>query len=114
MEESLKVFFSDLDFQWQEILGIYNKIDKKTKRLGANLDNESLMDSVAYRLHNLYGAYEDLFKMVAKFLDNQIEDSSRYHIEILKRMMIDIEGVRPSFISREAYIYLVPNDPTTQ
>lgn len=106
MEESLKVFFSDLDFQWQEILGIYNKIDEKTKRLGANLDNESLVDSVAYRLHNLYGAYEDLFKMVAKFFDNQIEDSSRYHIEISKRMMIDIEGVRPSLISHEAYIYL--------
>ncbi len=41
MEESLKIFFSDLNFQWQEILEIYNKIEDKFKSLESNPDNET-------------------------------------------------------------------------
>jgi hypothetical protein len=106
LEEALKIFFSDLDFQWQQILEIYNKIEEKMKKLELKPNDEELLDSLAYKLHNLYCAYEDLLKIVAKFFDNQIEDTSQYHIEILKRMMIDIKGIRPNLISKEAYKYL--------
>lgn len=38
--------------------------------------------------HNLYCAFEDLFKIVAETFENHIQDKSKYHQELLKRMDI--------------------------
>ena len=61
---------------------IYVKIEEKLKKLKKNPGNEELKDSLAYWLHNLYCAYEDLFKIIAKFFENRIEDPSRFHIQL--------------------------------
>jgi len=53
-------------------------------------------------LHNLYCAFEDLFKIVAEAFENHIQDKSRYHVELLRRMTIRIEGVRPPLLGEES------------
>ena len=60
------------------------------------------MDSMAYQLHNLYGAYEQLFEIVAGFFENQIE-GARYHIDMLRRMKTEIKGMRPALLSEPAF-----------
>ncbi|RLF00078.1 MAG: hypothetical protein DRJ63_03550 [Thermoprotei archaeon] len=106
MEARLAVLLAEIDHQWNYILKIYDSIEEKLKRLKRDKDNEDLRDSLAYRLHNLYCAYEDLFKIIAKFFENRIEDPSRYHIELLRRMLIEIKGIRPNLISEKTYVYL--------
>lgn len=58
---------------------------------------------MAYKLHNLYGAYEELFEIIADFFENQIE-GTRYHMDLLRRMKLNIEGIRPSLLSQETYL----------
>lgn len=106
MEAKLAILFAELDYQWKQILRVHRSIEDKLARLKIEPKNEDLRDSLAYKLHNLYCAYEDLFEIVAKFFENRIEDPARFHIEILRRMMINIEGVRPSLVSEESYVYL--------
>ncbi|NSW76486.1 MAG: hypothetical protein HPY68_06880, partial [Candidatus Atribacteria bacterium] len=60
-------------------------------------------ESLAYQLHNLYCAYEDLFRIVAGFFENTIDDQRKYHTELLKRMTLFIEGIRPALISEESF-----------
>ena len=64
------------------------------------------MESVGYQLHNLYCAFEDLFKIVAETFENHIQDKSKYHLELLKRMAISIEGIRPRLLSQECFLLL--------
>jgi hypothetical protein len=64
------------------------------------------MESVGYQLHNLYCAFEDLFKIVAETFENHVQDKSKYHQELLKRMAISIEGVRPRLLSQECFLLL--------
>ncbi len=103
MEEKLKVFIAELDAQWKEILKLHTVIEHKEGVLKTDRGNEDLTISLAYKLHNLYSAYEDMFKMTAKFCENQIEDMSLYHSALINRMRIEIEGVRPSLLSDESY-----------
>lgn len=56
-----------------------------------------------YTLHNLYGALEHLFERIARTFENQVEDLARYHAELLRRMMLDIQGVRPAVLTRASY-----------
>lgn len=103
MEERLKVFTAELDAQWREILKIYSLIAKRIEPLNRDIGNEDLTDSLAYKIHNLYSAYEDMFKLIAKFFENQIEDFARYHTGLIKRMQIEIEGIRPKLLSEESF-----------
>lgn len=62
MEERIRVLIAELDAQWREILKLYDSIENKVQLLRSDLENENLTDSLAYKLHNLYSAYENIFK----------------------------------------------------
>lgn len=86
--------------QIREIEKIFKEITDRKKSAGKS---KASLESLAYKLHNLYSAYEDLFKIIARHFENQIEDISRYHKELLKRMTLSIEGVRPALLSEETH-----------
>ncbi|MGA1863024.1 hypothetical protein OWM07_09075 [Deferribacter thermophilus] len=99
MEKELFIILkSEINAQLGEIEKIYKKLQERE----SSNDRFSL-EAVAYQLHNLYCAYEDLFKIVARTFENNITDPSQFHIELLKRMAISIEGVRPNMISEKTF-----------
>ena len=100
-KERLAILQAEIKAQMQEIEGIYIRIeDRKRKK------DKAAMESVGYQLHNLYCAFEDLFKIVAETFENHIQDKSKFHQELLKRMAISIEGVRPRLLSQECFLLL--------
>jgi hypothetical protein len=111
-KERLAVLQAEIKAQIQGIEGIYTRIEDRTKWANPGTDlnlsptNKAVMESVGYQLHNLYCAFEDLFKIVAETFENHIQDKNKYHQELLKRMAISIEGVRPRLLSQECLLLL--------
>lgn len=99
--ERLAILKSEMHAQVSEIEDIYNKLEDRRKKRG-----KAGIESIGYQLHNLYCAFEDLFKIVAESFENHIQDKTKYHMELLRRMTVSIEGVRPSLLSRESYMML--------
>jgi uncharacterized protein YutE (UPF0331/DUF86 family) len=97
----LKLLKSDLETQLSEIAKIFARIEKRKA-----IKDKIVLESLAYQLHNLYCAFEDLFKIVAGYFENNIEDRRKYHRELLWRMTVSVEGVRPSLLSSEAFVLL--------
>jgi len=62
--------------------------------------------NMGYYLHNLYNAFENIFLNIADVFENQIKERDRWHYSLQKRMSLDIEGIRPKVISKEASNYL--------
>ncbi|MFH1563320.1 MAG: hypothetical protein ABIF11_07905 [Nitrospirota bacterium] len=91
---------AELEAQLKEIDKIYEEI--KDRKKGAKR-NKAKLESLGYKLHNLYCAFEDLFKIVARCFENNIMDISKYHKEMLKKMSLSIDGVRPALISDQSY-----------
>jgi len=58
---------------------------------------------LAYLLHNLYCSVEDIFREIAKTFENKLENPAKYHRELLKRMHMDIPGIRPKLLSSQSY-----------
>lgn len=94
----LAVLEAELNSHKQEIEKIYAKI----KLRAANLGDEAAVESLGYQLHNLYCAYEELFQAVAEAFENNVEKGLTWHKELLRRMSVTIEGIRPKLISEEA------------
>ncbi|MDO8445648.1 MAG: hypothetical protein Q7T53_06050 [Deltaproteobacteria bacterium] len=99
--ERLTILKSEMHAQIGEIEGIYNKLEDRKKKRG-----KAGLESIGYQLHNLYCAFEDLFKIVAESFENHIQDKAKYHMELLKRMRVSIEGVRPPLLTQESYLLL--------
>lgn len=97
-EERLSLLSASIAGQRDEIERIYAKIDDRRHTKGA-----ANLESLAYQLHNLYCAFEDLFSLVAGFFENRIDEKAGYHRELLWRMKIAIQGVRPALLSEDTY-----------
>jgi len=97
-KKEIEVLKSEIAGQITDIDKIYQAIEDR-KRCRNKLELESL----CLWLHNLYCAFEDLLKIVAKAFENNIMDEERYHIALLKRMTVDIKGVRPALIGTKTF-----------
>lgn len=83
---------------------IINELLNKIKKMEiSDSSSEEKVIILGYLLHNLYCALEDLFSEIAKIFENQIEDPSKYHKELLKRVSIEIPKIRPKVISKESF-----------
>ena len=91
----LALLRAEMSAQVRQIDEIYGKIAERKEGKG-----QADVESLAYQLHNLYCAFEDLFKRVAGTFENRLDEARRYHVELLKRLRLTIEGVRPALIRR--------------
>jgi uncharacterized protein YutE (UPF0331/DUF86 family) len=85
-------------------------IERVYERLGdclsEGLSTPAQRDSVAYQIHNVYCAVEDLLKLVANTFENRIGSSGEWHRVILLRLSQPVEGIRPAFLSEETFTIL--------
>lgn len=105
--EALTIFLSEFDLQVSQIEKSYTLLEKKRAKSENEFLSIELVESIGYWLHNLYSAYEELFQLIAAFWENSLDNASAYHIQLLKRMRIEIPGVRPAVMkSEESFVSL--------
>jgi len=81
-----------------------NILDKMVEELRAKSPSTKEETVYAgYLLHNLYSGFEELFQEIARTFENRVEDTSRFHRELLKRMSIEVPGIRPKLLSPESF-----------
>ena len=102
MNAQLQLLKSDIQVEMAAIERIFNALSS---------DDTDLSDAkdaivIGYYLHNLYNAFESVFKRVAESFENHIPDKSRWHSLLLERMGRDIEGIRPRLLSEAAIVCL--------
>jgi len=103
-KDDLTVLESDLHNQMALIREVVHTLEQRAE--GEWHDDPIRMESIAYQIHNLYNAVEDLLKFVAAHFENNIADASRWHTELLRRMSQEISGVRPALLSKECFLLI--------
>jgi len=93
------LFEAEIHERYSTVQQIYKRVNSRQATFKNAAEG---VDSIAYQIHNLYGAYEQLFETAANFFENQIE-GARYHADLLRRMKIEIEGMRPALLSESTY-----------
>lgn len=96
------VLKAEVEERYRDLVRIYERIGQRRAEFK---ETDEGLDSMAYQLHNLYNAFEQLFETVAHFFENQIEGEA-YHTGLLRRMKLDIEGIRPALLSGDAFALL--------
>ena len=102
-QKQVVIFLAEFDFQVKQIDSIYGSLENKVVSIEKKRVAAEAVESTGYWMHNLYCAFEDLFKLVAGFWENNLSANGDYHIHLLKRMLVEIEGVRPLLLSSVSY-----------
>ena len=105
-QDRIVVFLAEFDYQVQQINSMYTRLETKVSAIEKQTVAVEAVESAGYWMHNLYCAFEDLFKLVAGFWENSLSADGEFHVQLLKRMLLSIEGVRPALLSEGSYRFL--------
>jgi len=100
MNEKMLILERKIDREQQTISNIYDKIGEPN--LEAETDENTLI-VLAYHLHSLYTAFENVFQQIAVTFENQLDDNSGWHTQLLQRMALDLTPIRPAVIDEDAF-----------
>ena len=94
--------------KYSTLIGFFNKQIPIIKRifgevLHLDLNIYENQYVFALKVQQIYTAVEDIFKNIAKTFENNIENYSHFHSELLQRMNIEVMNIRPKAISDETY-----------
>ena len=64
------------------------------------------VDSAGHHLSRAYNVIEQMALRVAKAFENNVDDERGWHTELLRRVSIRIEGVRPAFFPEDLRVSL--------
>ena len=87
-KKQVVVFLAEFDYQVGEIESLYGKLKQKLTVIEEQPVAAESIESAGYWLHNLYCAFEDLFKLVAGFWENTLAADGEFHGHLLKRMLL--------------------------
>lgn len=61
--------------------------------------DDFLVDAAALNLHSFYAGLERVFVSIAARLDRSVPTGEIWHVELLRQMAAEVQGVRPPVIS---------------
>lgn len=102
MNETIRLLQAEIRSDLQAIEEAYTALHRVS---GGELDEETGI-LTAYHLHVIYGLFENLLTRIASVFGNRIEDQAKWHAQLLHRMTLDVEDVRPAVISPDLYHHL--------
>ncbi len=93
----IALLLAHLEEQWRVLERIYAGLQE------LSIQDEKDTVYAGYLLHNFYTAFEDLMREVARTFENTVDDTARYHRELLKRMKLNVLGIRPALVSEASF-----------
>jgi ferredoxin-fold anticodon binding domain-containing protein len=100
MDDKTLVLINSIRQDLAAIATIYAELEHHP--LQADTDEDTLI-VISYHLHNLYNAFENIFRNIATMFENSVDEMERWHVQLLERMRLDISPLRPAVIDDAAY-----------
>ena len=100
MDEKMLLLVNNVRRDLQTIHTLYQQLESHP--LQEDTDDDTLI-VIAYHLHNLYNAFENIFQNIAAVFENSVNDVERWHAQLLERMRLDVMPLRPAVIDDVAY-----------
>lgn len=100
MDDKILLLVNSIRRDVETITTIYGELERHP--LTEDTDADTLI-VIAYHLHNLYNAFENIFQNIATVFENSVNDMERWHSQLLERMRLDVMPLRPAVIDDAAY-----------
>lgn len=97
---NIELLISELQADLTALSELKATNSKAQARLDAGADDELDFAMLGYTLHNIYNLIENSFYRIARHFENNLDQES-WHKDLLYRMTLAIEGIRPAILDSE-------------
>lgn len=104
LENRLSLLIDSIKDDLVSLQGIRGKIFELRGQLQGESRYADKM-ALALSIHNFYNCIENIFVTIATEFGNEIE-SETWHVDLLKSMKLERNGIRPAVIDQEIYNFL--------
>ncbi len=101
-EKIIKTLVSEIHFELEKVLGLKDDMELLKESFGDEEPDKFNCSAAGYLLHNFYTGVENIFKQITAVFGNKV-DKKEWHSMLLKRMLLEIEDIRPRVISENLY-----------
>lgn len=63
--------------------------------------SDSSTESCGYHLNRFYNILERGFERISESFENHLDKRGDYHVKLIERMMLELPGIRPAFLSHD-------------
>ncbi len=96
----------ELAAEIEEELSLLNELSLALRTTVSDLPHETkhegvYLESIALKLHNFYTGCERIFTRISEELNGGLPKSHDWHVRLLRKMTLDIEGMRPAVLTRK-------------
>ena len=100
----LRTLKAELVADVKRLKKLYHKYELVHQKLSQITPDEFDYVALAYTIVNLYGLIENYFLRISKIFENNLDPVS-WHKHLLERMSLEIEDLRPAFMTDQDYIF---------
>lgn len=90
-----------LKAQIKDELAKLQKLLEEASQLAGERQSSIYVRAGSSILHDFYTGLENVFHAIASTIDGQVPEGMRWHVDLLRQMSLDIEGVRTPVIAKE-------------
>ncbi|MFW5796834.1 MAG: hypothetical protein ACOCV0_06505 [Alkalispirochaeta sp.] len=94
---------AELQTDVRDLQAVVSENERAAGRIAAGADDPLDWAALGHTIHNVYGVIENYCLRVARFFENGLDRDSR-HKELLRRMTMEIETVRPALLNEATYL----------
>ena len=94
--DALRVLCKEIETDLAAVSRLMQELAEARRRLGGEPTQENL-SHIGYLLHSIYTGWESALRRIATVFENRL-DPGQWHVQILRRMALDIPGIRPAVL----------------
>ena len=95
--DTLRVLIAEVEDDLRAAGEIQRRVSEKLDQLADRQPDFFELGALGYCAHNFYNACEGALVRIARVFENRI-DSDQWHVDLLQRMRLEVEEVRPAVI----------------
>lgn len=99
VKSRLQMELANIDKLFDELVQHQLFTDSTTRK--TKLSDQFALRAVGSILHDFYTSTENIFKVIARNIDEYMPDNPEWHFELIEQMLAALPGIRPSVISDE-------------
>jgi len=100
-KNGVAVLQTRIEKELRQIKKVVEQVEKNLAGLSQKNPEDIVVVGFAGYVHNFYNGLENVFDLIAEYIDNFKPHDKAWHKELLKQMALEIQGVRPAVLTAE-------------
>jgi hypothetical protein len=100
-KNGIAVLRARIEKELAELRELVSRVENKLPKITEKEPDDFIVAGLASYVHGFYNGLENIFKLIAEYIDNFEPESGRWHKDLLDQMALEISGVRPAVLTDE-------------